>query len=647
MSDPNQPEADRPSSDDGAVRSPRHPLAGELRALQRVVNTVRLYGLEHEHAREQTREMVQRMSPLLDELGGVDLDISYEAITFEGDVVVSEPEPGGIVDELYRDGIRRITLRTGIEVDEMLELLAILGTNFSLPEYQEDTLQGLLWAANLPHIGYEAIRGIEEAIEDSADAARGENLDFEAICEQIVAAGPMGIGLAGDPILKGLMDPEREVDLPTAPDLPPEDGELAGGGGVSDEPQTAAPRLASDDHSVAGALSRMADADPGASNWRRLASLDTVDFVEGKRTALDVSADELLVLWDEADMDTFAGLLDRTVAILVHTAVAGEAGIDVDRAAPLIEGCLDHASAEGLIQRYTTTIEKMLALQQSRPSTPEGNAAFGLLTRLLRTDRILGFASRLDRDDPQVAKALQTVLELGGRDTQMAFLDALGDISEPNHRRFLVERVVQVLGDDASVLTQQIRRLDERRLRVRLEALASMGSMSAHDQLSALLGHANPAVRRAVVELLPSDYLRHIWKRVMPMLASDHDLDVRCAVIRRAEAEELPALPGVLARMTTADSFHKRELKEKDLALSVFARMAGAQAVEILTKMLNARVGLASPRQAETRRLAAMALAATGTIEARRALAKAAKAWEPGQRKAAQEALKAFGGAGS
>lgn len=640
MSDPHLPGDGRPSAEEDPARGRRHPLAGELRSLQRVVNTVRLYGLHHEHAREQTRDMIERIRPLLDELGGIDLEITFEALLFEGDVVVSEPEPGGMVDELYRDGIRRLTLRSGIDEEEMLELLAILGTNFALPEHQEDSLQGLLWAANLPHVGYEAIKGIEEAAEDSADAARGENLDFEAICQQIVMAGPLGMGQAGDPILKGLVEDGQEKDQPTAPDVPPEDA-------IGGDLQTNAPRLASDDRSIAGTLAQMADADPTASNWRRLASLDTVDFVEGKRSKLDVAADELLMLWDEAEADTFGGLLDRTVEVLVHTAVAGEAGIDVDRAAPLIEGCLDQASTEGLIRRYTSTIEEMIELQRARPSTAEANAAFGLLTRLLRTDRILRFAAQLDREDPEVAASLETVLRLGGDDTQRAFLDALGDVSEPIHRRFLVERVVRVIGDDAASLTQQIRRLDERRLRVRLEALASMGSMAARDQLVALLGHANPAVRRSVIELVPADYLRHIWKRVIPMLANDRDQEVRCAVMRRAEAEELGALPGLLARMATADSFHKREMVEKDLALSILARTGGAAAVDTLTKMLHARVGIASPRQAETRRLAALALAQTGTIEARRALTKAAKTWEPGLRKAASEALKAFEGAGS
>jgi len=114
---------------------------------------------------------------------------------------------------------------------------------------------------------------------------------------------------------------------------------------------------------------------------------------------------------------------------------------------------------------------------------------------------------------------------------------------------------------------------------------------------------------------------------------------VRCAIICRMDSDRLPALVPLLKRMVTAESFHRRDRGEKQLAISTLARDAGDAATETLGELLMAKVRLASPRQSETRRLAADGLATIRSAGSRRLLRQASASLQPGLRKAARDAL--------
>jgi hypothetical protein len=91
--------------------------------------------------------------------------------------------------------------------------------------------------------------------------------------------------------------------------------------------------------------------------------------------------------------------------------------------------------------------------------------------------------------------------------------------------------------------------------------------------------------------------------------------------------------------MVTADSFHRRDREEKELAIAMLAQDGGDAATATLGELLLAKVRLAAPRQSETRRLAAEGLAHIRTVGARRLLKQAASSLQPGLRKAARDAL--------
>jgi len=642
-----------------STSSQTHPLAYELVGLQRVVNYIRLYGLDHERSWQQSDQLLKRLTPMLEELGSLTLKVTDGTLLFGDTKVVEEGDRGGLVDELFRDGIRQLTLKKGIEVDEFMDLLSILGTNFHLPRNQEDTLQGLLWAADLPHVGYEAVKGIEEAVEDSADAGRGEHVDFDEICDALVGRLPNAQGLPR--LARWRLSAFRRsgtseedgvpVLLPTEPDLPPwEDDDdtdppaKTSGGSTptpsGDPDEQAAPPA--DDGSPTdedGGEESTADRLGDEASLADLSPLGTIDFIEERAEELGVSPDELLQLWEEAESESLATLLDRCISILIHAALFEAPGADLDRFAPLIEQTMKQAAPAGLVSRYRSTVEMMAGIVEAEEGLDESPPADRLLKNLLQIDLLLEFAASVDPEDAGAAKHIQQVIELDSARLTQGILEHIPEAEDPAFRRFLIQRVVTEMQGDPRPLTEGLRKLDLGQMRIRLELLARMDSYVARDMLTSLLEHPDAAVRIAAIELIPSNHVRHVWKRLAQRLADDGDPGVRAAVIHRMETEKLPALAPLLHRMVSAESFHQRPTEEKEFALAVLVRTGAEEGVKALTDLMNAKASLMHPRHGETRRLSATALGASASPRAKLALQRATKSWDPGLRRAASNAL--------
>ena len=649
-------------------RHQSHPLAYELVGLQRVVNAIRLYGIGHSRALAQTQELLTRLRPLLREVGVIQLEVTDGALLFGEMRVVEEADHGGIVDELFRDGIRLLSLREGIEADEFLELLSILGTNFHLPQHQEDTLQGLLWAADLPHVSYESVQGIEEAVEDSADAGRGESVDFDLVCKVLTGRTRDELEATAEEddrarLFASLLPPGEEERFPTPPELPgSDDGGISFGPGLGDHvieslddalldrletlPAWFGERPSGGEtpSEQAQAVDRDGEAGDDTQTWGHSRSVDAGDFVEGRVDKIDASPEELLQIWEEADSENTPSLLDRTASILLHTALFEEPGADLDEASPFIEECMSLAADEGLVSRYRSTVEMLAGIVDAEAGLPGQDAATALLASLMRLDLLLRFAQAVDPEDAEAARSVERVIELGGAPVLTAIIDHIPEVEDPSFRRFLIQRVVTALKGDPRPLTTGLRKMESGRLRIRREALARMDNFVARDQLTSLLEHPAPEVRIAAVELIPSAHLRGVFKRLAQRLADDPEEAVRRAIIARMSSERLAALGPLLRRMATAESFHRRSFEEKGFALLTLGRCGGPEGERTLIGLLEAKASIVHPRQTETRKLAAETLGRVGGAAGRAALHRASRSWDPGLRRAAAEALERKGG---
>jgi hypothetical protein len=351
-------------------------LAGELAGFQKIINAIRLYGEDHEFAISQAGSFLESLRPLLDEIGALPLEVRHDSLRFEGVPVIADRDQAGIADALYRDGIHTLTLRSGLSAEEFLELLRILGTNLHLPQHREDTLQGLLWAANLPNVAYEPIQKIEEAIEDSEDAARGESFDFGEICRRLFFSGDAGEGTEGAYFVPNGATEEQIRQLPPTPVLTSSDpvswsddwqpGEEEPyraeevEHGVSGDPESAPgvlPDEIPDRERVEKQLTRLTAVEIGArtGGWHELVAYEeSMEFLGGQRDRLEIPGVDTRGILEDVQAESLRGLLDRAAAILLYSALTGED--ELARAVPLLEACLERGAEVSLAERYRWTL---------------------------------------------------------------------------------------------------------------------------------------------------------------------------------------------------------------------------------------------------------------------------------------------------
>jgi PBS lyase HEAT-like repeat len=126
--------------------------AGAVRALLRGVATLRTYPLHNAVSQWALEELEEKLAPVLP------LELAVEPTHFrwrEASLSSRERE-SGLVADLYRDGIRALQVREGMERDEMARMVAALAAPFDPEDLSEDYVTRL-WEADLPHLGVVAL----------------------------------------------------------------------------------------------------------------------------------------------------------------------------------------------------------------------------------------------------------------------------------------------------------------------------------------------------------------------------------------------------------------------------------------------------------------------------------------------------------
>src|SRR5690606_19491773 len=106
-----------------------------------------------------------KLSDLWNELPELRLDIEENVIRWNGTSVLAAAAAGSDLPFLfYRDGIREISLRPGVEDEEVVRVLSVLARAPSAGQ-EEDDLITLLWQEDLTRLRYRAVELGVEAVE--------------------------------------------------------------------------------------------------------------------------------------------------------------------------------------------------------------------------------------------------------------------------------------------------------------------------------------------------------------------------------------------------------------------------------------------------------------------------------------------------
>src|SRR2546428_1446517 len=141
-------------------------------ALSRSFKRVSVY----RHARDQhvsyLEPAVSEFRALLEQKPTVTVSVEPTALVYEGEAVHSEPaRETGFCFRMHRDGVRSLTFRRGLGVEEILGLAMVALHDPQVEGGREDAVTEL-WKADLTHIGYSAIPGYRMD-ETAGDALAG------------------------------------------------------------------------------------------------------------------------------------------------------------------------------------------------------------------------------------------------------------------------------------------------------------------------------------------------------------------------------------------------------------------------------------------------------------------------------------------
>ncbi len=142
-----------------------------VRALAHVARSFVLYDAANERIRGFLEDVRAKVERFIATYGEMRLEVRPWEIALGGEVVYSEHDrERSLAFRLYRDGVRRITLKAGLAWEELIVLIGILSVRYKGVRTQEDDVVTLLWRAEFTHIEVGAVEGLVASDDDPADA---------------------------------------------------------------------------------------------------------------------------------------------------------------------------------------------------------------------------------------------------------------------------------------------------------------------------------------------------------------------------------------------------------------------------------------------------------------------------------------------
>lgn len=174
---PPHPAADEPHEAPVGASGRGRAANAVMLALGRAARSFLIYEPTNEAIRIFLENLRNATRAFLQEFGELDLEVRPFELSHQGEVVyLDRDRERSLAFRLYRDGIRRLILRPGLDWHELLKLLEILSIRYVGVRQTEDDLVVLLWKAGFIHVSFDAVEGF---VADSDD----EGLESEATGE--------------------------------------------------------------------------------------------------------------------------------------------------------------------------------------------------------------------------------------------------------------------------------------------------------------------------------------------------------------------------------------------------------------------------------------------------------------------------------
>jgi hypothetical protein len=139
----------------GSSISPQEAAAsGICSALHRAYRDLRFYPPDHPMARQSVDGLISAATSYIDKWGDITLEVQETGLLFEGEAVYShEASRDNLAFLMFRDGVRELCLRPGIEGPEVEALVGCLAHVDDLAAVEHDLVTAF-WEQDFTHIDY-------------------------------------------------------------------------------------------------------------------------------------------------------------------------------------------------------------------------------------------------------------------------------------------------------------------------------------------------------------------------------------------------------------------------------------------------------------------------------------------------------------
>jgi hypothetical protein len=557
-------------------------LVKGLRATQLYLPNNPVYQRAVENLRGSFRQIWQATDVL-------DLDVGETDMRWEDAVVYAEDQRNeSIAWTLYKDGVRSVTLRPGVEDTEIVRFLAILHRAKNLAADAPDDLLTLLWAEDFQFVSY-TFR--ELASEGAAAIEPGEAVPF---------AEP------------GQVRRAVEEEAPRRREQVEEEASPRGEGAAA---EAAPPREG---------LVSVEDFDP-TLYFLEEREIEYLRKEADREYGQDLCRNVLAMLFDLLELQTYGTVRAELIGI-------------VENFIPYLLGAGDFRSVAYILR------ETRVILERARELIPEQREMLaGLPGRLSQADALAQVLQSLD--EATVHPTEDELSEMFRELRPEALPTLMGWIP-----RLINERVRSLVHAAASRLARDhggevLKALGSADSGTQLEMVRLAGLLKlpgAPDGMGPLLDSQDRTLKLAVVEAL-TQIASPAALRLLEKGVDDSDRDVRIAAVKflasRGHRNVFARVEAALAGATLKNA----ALTEKMTFYEAYGSLAGAKGIPALEKLLVSKGLFARKQDPETRACAAMALGKIRTPEARAVLEKASQDKEALVRNAVSRALREVG----
>ena len=179
-----------PAANEGVVL-PTSQISELLTSLVKAMRAFQMYLPNNPIYQRAAQQVQAAFAPVWAATSQLELQVVETDLHWEGEVVYQQlSKPDSFAWALYKDGLRTLTLRVGVEVQEIVRFLDVVNRARYLPADASDDLLTLLWAEEFQWISYQFAEAYGESAPPERQGQPAEQVSAEVRQQQVAEDAP-------------------------------------------------------------------------------------------------------------------------------------------------------------------------------------------------------------------------------------------------------------------------------------------------------------------------------------------------------------------------------------------------------------------------------------------------------------------------